>query len=151
VVEIHFGQLTDPDAMRVHFFRIGRFLLGKDAAQRIRDDSSWYSSPQTVSDTPPKDGWTEVLGLLESPWHPLAQGLRLAGLRSPDEVDWDWIESGKVSGKRALMMWSTKTGQALLVDAASGIGPGPNIVAADPNSVPAAVVALLNPLLEEAQ
>jgi hypothetical protein len=46
VVEIQFGQLTDPDAMRQHFFRVGRFLLGRDAAQRIRDDSSWYSSPE---------------------------------------------------------------------------------------------------------
>jgi hypothetical protein len=44
VIEIQFGQLTDPDAMRQHFFRIGRFLLGKDAAQRIRDDCSWYNS-----------------------------------------------------------------------------------------------------------
>jgi ATP-dependent helicase YprA (DUF1998 family) len=42
VVEIQFGQLTDPDAMRQHFFHIGRFLLGKDAAQRIRNDSSWH-------------------------------------------------------------------------------------------------------------
>ena len=32
VVVIQFGQLTDSDAMRQHFFRIGRFLLGKDAA-----------------------------------------------------------------------------------------------------------------------
>ena len=151
VVEIQFGQLTDPDAMRQHFFRIGRFLLGKDAAQRIRDDSTWYTSPQIVSDAPPKDSWTEVLGLLDSSWHPLAQGLRLAGLRSPDEVDWDWIEAGKVSGKRALMMWSTKTGQAVLVDAASGIGPGPNIVTAEPTSTPAAVAVLLTPLLEVAQ
>jgi hypothetical protein len=136
--------------MRLHFFRIGRFLLGKDAAQRIRDDSSWYISPENVSGAPPKDAWTEILGLLDLPWHPLAQGLRLAGLRSPDEVDWDWIEAGTVSGKRALMMWSTKTGVAVLVDAAAGIGPGPNIVTAEPNSKPAAVVALLSPLLEQA-
>jgi hypothetical protein len=151
VVEIQFGQLTDPDAMRQHFFRIGRFLLGKDAAQRIRDDSSWHRSPENVFDAPSKDAWTEVLGLLDSPWHPLAQGLRLAGLRSPDEVDWDWIEAGKVSGKRALMMWSTNTGPAVLVDAASGIGPGSNIVIAEPNSTPGAVVALLSPLLQEAE
>ena len=63
-------------------------------------------------------------------------------------MDWDWIEAGKVSGKRALMMWSTKNGQAVLVDAAAGIGPGPNIVTAEPNSKSAAVVALLSPLLE---
>jgi hypothetical protein len=48
-------------------------------------------------------------------------------------------------------MWSTKTGQAFLVDAASGIGAGPNIVAAEPTSVPAVVVALLTRLLEGAQ
>ena len=52
VVEIQFGQLTDPDAMRRHFFRIGRFLLGKDAAQRIRDDFSWHTAPGAVSDNP---------------------------------------------------------------------------------------------------
>ena len=46
VIEIQFGQLTDPHAMRQHFFRIGRFLLGRDAAQLIRDDSSWYKSPE---------------------------------------------------------------------------------------------------------
>jgi len=49
-----------------------------------------------------------------------------------------------------LMMWSTKTGQAVLVDAASGIGPGLNIVTAEPTSTPAAVAVLLTPLLEEA-
>ena len=109
VVEIQFGQLTDPDAMRQHFFRIGRFLLGKDAAQRFGTIPPGTPAADCLR-CPAKDSWTEVIGLLDSPWHPLAQGLRLAGLRSPDEVDWDWIEAGKVSGKRALMMWSTKTG-----------------------------------------
>jgi hypothetical protein len=151
VVEVQFGQLTDPDAMRQHFFRVGRFLLGKDAAQRIRDDSSWYTSPKTASDAPSKDAWTEILGLLESQWHELAQGLRLANLPSPDEVDWDWIEAGKVSGKRALMMWSIKNGAVVLVDTAAGIAPGPNIVTAEPHSKPAAIVALLSPLLEVGQ
>jgi len=28
VVEIQFGQLTDPDAMRQCFFRIGSFFVG---------------------------------------------------------------------------------------------------------------------------
>jgi hypothetical protein len=66
-------------------------------------------------------------------------------------VDWDWIDAGKVSGKRALMMWSTETGVVVLVDSAAGIGSGPNIVTAEPNSKPAAVVALLSPLLEAGQ
>jgi hypothetical protein len=148
VVEIQYGQLTDPDAMRQHFFRIGRFLLGKEAAQRIRDDSSLYAAPEANSDESSKDSWAEILGLLDSAWHPLAQGLRLGGLPSPEEVDWDWIEAGKVSGKRALMMWSTRNGPVVAVDAASGIATGPNIVMVEPNSTPAAIVALLHPLLE---
>jgi len=148
VIEIPHGHLTDPAAMRQHFFRIGRFLLGKEAAQRIRDDSSWYKSPEHTSDTPPKDLWAETLGLLDAVWHPLAQGLRLTGFRAPDEVDWDWIEGGRVSGKRALMMWSTSNGPIVLVDVAAGITAGPNVVMAEPNSVAPAIAALLRPLLE---
>ena len=72
-------------------------------------------------------------------------------LRSPDEVDWDWIEAGRVSGKRAVMMWSTKNGPVVLVDAAAGISPGPSVVAGETTSVPAAVAALLLPLLEADQ
>ena len=44
VVEIQFGQLTDPEAMRQHVFKIGRFLLGRDAAQRLRSDDCWIGS-----------------------------------------------------------------------------------------------------------
>jgi hypothetical protein len=29
--------------MRQHFFRVGQFLLGKVAAQRVRDDVSWHA------------------------------------------------------------------------------------------------------------
>ena len=151
VIEIQFGQLTDPHAMRQHFFRIGRFLLGKDAAQRIRDDSSWYTSSEKDSAVPPKDLWAEILGLLDAPWHPLAQGLRLTGLRSPDEVDWDWIEAGRVSGKRAVMMWSTTNGPVVLADVAAGIAPGGNVVGAEPNSPAIAIASLLRPLLEAGQ
>ena len=42
VVEIPFGQLTDPAAMGQHFFKIGRFLLGRHEAQRFRTDDSWF-------------------------------------------------------------------------------------------------------------
>jgi hypothetical protein len=44
VVEIPFGQLTDPDAMRQHFFKIGRFLLGRTEAQRLKNDDTWFNS-----------------------------------------------------------------------------------------------------------
>lgn len=42
VIEIQFGQLSDPDAMRGHFFRLGRLLLGREAAQRLRQDGGWF-------------------------------------------------------------------------------------------------------------
>jgi hypothetical protein len=41
VIEIPFGQLSDPDAMRQHFFKIGRFLLGRSEAQRLKNDDTW--------------------------------------------------------------------------------------------------------------
>jgi ATP-dependent helicase YprA (DUF1998 family) len=42
VVEIPFGHLSDPEAMRQHFFKIGRFLLGRNEAQRLKNDSGWF-------------------------------------------------------------------------------------------------------------
>jgi hypothetical protein len=43
VVEITYTQLFDRDAMRQHFFRIGRFLLGKERAQQLRQDTGWFT------------------------------------------------------------------------------------------------------------
>jgi hypothetical protein len=43
VIEIPFGQLTDPGAMGQHFFKIGRFLLGRQEAQRLKSDVTWFS------------------------------------------------------------------------------------------------------------
>jgi hypothetical protein len=110
--------------------------------------SSWYASAETVFAIPQKDQWLEILGLLGVSWHPLAQGLRNADIPVPDEVDWDWVEAGKVSGKRALMMWSTLGGPVVLVDSMAGIVPSPNVVAAEPNSTATAIAAMLRPLLE---
>jgi hypothetical protein len=53
-VEIQFGQLSDRDAMAQHFFRIGRFLLGRDVAQRLRSDYSWFEAPEDVLSSPPR-------------------------------------------------------------------------------------------------
>jgi hypothetical protein len=52
VVEIQYGQLSDRDAMAQHFFRIGRFLLGRDVAQRLRSDYSWFEAPEEASAPP---------------------------------------------------------------------------------------------------
>jgi hypothetical protein len=43
VMEIPFGHLTDRDAMVRHFYRLGRILLGKEAAGRLRDEAEWFS------------------------------------------------------------------------------------------------------------
>jgi penicillin amidase len=37
VVEITHAQLFDRDAMTQHFYRIGRFLVGKESARKIKD------------------------------------------------------------------------------------------------------------------
>jgi hypothetical protein len=42
VVEITYGQLSDRDAMSQHSYRIGRFLLGKEPAKRLRDEIDWF-------------------------------------------------------------------------------------------------------------
>jgi hypothetical protein len=132
--------------MQQHFFKIGRFLLGRDAAQRLKSDRAWFGAPPaSPAPSAGTDAWPEILGLLDSQWHPLAQGLRLAGVRPPDEVDWDWMESGRVSGKRAVMMWNGEAGSTVVVDSASGISPGTRVIAVEPSSTPSAVAALLRP------
>jgi len=89
--------------------------------------------------------------LLGSRWNPLAQALRLTGLRAPDDVDCDLIEAGKVTGKHALMMWSTQNGPVVLVDDAAGFAPRANIVTVEPKSTPAAIIALVRPLPDAGQ
>jgi hypothetical protein len=42
VITIQYGQLTDPQSMRNHFYRLGRILLGKSQAEALREDSSWF-------------------------------------------------------------------------------------------------------------
>lgn len=42
VVEIQFGQLVDRGAMQQHFYKIGRFLLGRNEAQRLKDNQAWF-------------------------------------------------------------------------------------------------------------
>lgn len=149
VIEIQFGQLSDPGAMRQHFFKIGRFLLGREAAQRLKNDDTWFGAPSSEqpSQTASPDIWPEILGLLDTQWHPLAQGLRLAAIRPPDEVDWDLMEDGRVSGKRAVMMWNGDAGTTVLVDQSSGIPSGERVVPVDPKSIPASVAALIRPYI----
>ena len=148
VIEITFGQLTDPGAMRQRFARIGRLLLGREEARRIQQDESWYEAPSEEHASLPSDDWGQLLPLLDPMWQPLVQGLRLANLPPPDEVDWDWLEAGRVTGRRALMMWSTQHGPVFAVDTRSGIAPAPNIVMVTPDASADAVAAALLSRLE---
>jgi hypothetical protein len=43
VIEIPFGHLSDRDAMVRHFYRLGRILLGKEDANKLREDGSWFT------------------------------------------------------------------------------------------------------------
>ena len=42
VVEITYAQLFDRDAMSQHFYRIGRFLVGKESAKRLKEEGGWF-------------------------------------------------------------------------------------------------------------
>lgn len=43
VVEIAASDLTDQAAMRRHFYRLGRYLLGRERAKSVRQDTSWFA------------------------------------------------------------------------------------------------------------
>ena len=43
VIEITYAQLFDREAMAQHFYRIGRFLVGRDTAKKLREDADWFS------------------------------------------------------------------------------------------------------------
>jgi hypothetical protein len=44
VIEIPASELSDRDAMRSHFFRLARLLMGLDDARRVRDEAEWFES-----------------------------------------------------------------------------------------------------------
>jgi ATP-dependent helicase YprA (DUF1998 family) len=42
VFEMPYGHLTDRDAMIRHFYRLGRIMLGRESADRLRTESEWF-------------------------------------------------------------------------------------------------------------
>jgi hypothetical protein len=42
VIELTATQINDAEAMRRCFYRLGQVLLGRESAQKIRDDSGWF-------------------------------------------------------------------------------------------------------------
>lgn len=118
VFEIPFGHLTDREQMRRHFFSIGRLLLERDQARNIRDNPSWFDVPAPAQ----ADEWEEIFSLLDPQWHPLAEGLREAGVPAPTDVHWDIPVNGVVSGERAVMLWDSSSGPLLVVEHGSANG-----------------------------
>jgi hypothetical protein len=46
VIDVRSEELTDLAAMQGHFFRLGRILLGRDPALLVRDNPTWFASPE---------------------------------------------------------------------------------------------------------
>jgi ATP-dependent helicase YprA (DUF1998 family) len=106
VVEIPYGHLSDRQAMRSAFYRIGRFLLGRDDATRIREDMSWFERPSSQ----PVDSWGELASLVPEGWGPLVSALQQAGVPAPTDVDRDIMTGDRVSGRRAILFWDSERG-----------------------------------------
>lgn len=49
VVEIAASDLNDKGAMKRHFFRLARFLIGREEAVRIRDNPGWFDAKETAA------------------------------------------------------------------------------------------------------
>jgi hypothetical protein len=146
VFEIPASELDDRDAMARHFYRLARVLLGKDKARDLRHDASWFDAAMQTTAAPSaaETAWDDVLLLLEQPWHPIARGLRDAGLPPPDEAYWDLMDNGRVTGQQALMVWHCTAGSVALVPEGEEVSlAGGHLVPVTPASPVDAVVAYL--------
>lgn len=146
VFTIQYGQLTDPESMRKHFYRLGRVLLGKTKAEALRDDPSWFEAAlrDHQSEHPPAPeggGWEEIITLLDEQWHALARGLARGGVPAPDEVDWDIMRQGRVTGQRATMAWTQQSLFIALVNGSIEAVVGGEFISVAPESDPAEVTA----------
>ena len=148
VLAIAASHLTDKAQMASHFGRVARFLIGKEKAKEVRNDTSWYVDVRESTQPPPReDLWGEVLELVDDEWRPLLEGLRDEGLDAPDDADWDIPSGGRVSGEKAVVVWLPGgtwvaiAESAVSVDAPRLIKVGPD---ADPVDVARQVSELLN-------
>ena len=126
VIEIAASDLSDRAAMARKFRQLGNLLRGRDAAEGIASDTSWFDAAAAAheSEHPPppsvRDNWEETRGLLdEEADRRLLDAVRLAGLPMPDQVDWDVPNAnGRASGIRAVLAW-TRTSRFIVVVAAA--------------------------------
>ena len=126
VVEITYTELFDREAMRRHFGRLGRILVGKDRAREIREDPEWFNAvappvahaasselaivhvPEGDDSGAPADtasGWGLFADLLGDDWSGLLEALESAGVPVPNDALWDLSRDGRVSGDKALLVW----------------------------------------------
>jgi hypothetical protein len=145
VFEIPASELEDREAMARHFYRLARELLGREKARDLRNDVSWFDAVrQTTTSTAVEHEWEEILTLLEPVWHPLARGIRDAGLPAPADAYWDLMDGGRVTGQQALMVWRQADGTVALVPEGEAVTmTGCHLMAVTPLSPIDEVVAFL--------
>lgn len=156
VLEISASDLFDRGAMAAHFRKLARWLLGKDRAEKVAADDSWYRAP--VEDgaggavgeggpAAPDFGWPDAIDFLSAEWRVLAAALRDAGLPAPAEVDDDITYGGMTTGQQAILSWRRPDGRRVLLGRSATASDDP-LVCAAPGDAPAAVATLLLKHLE---
>lgn len=108
VIAIPVSDLTDRGAMAGYLGRLARLLIGKEAATRLKEDTSWFdlvSASAGGGVAAEGDEWESLLELVEEQWRPLLEGLRAQGVPAPDDADWDVPIGGRVSGEKAVVVW----------------------------------------------
>jgi ATP-dependent helicase YprA (DUF1998 family) len=75
VIEIPYGNLSDRQAMIRYFFRLGRFLLDREQATRVRDNAEWFELRTTAISyeneaNPPSSNLDEVSTLYLNVYFP---------------------------------------------------------------------------------
>jgi hypothetical protein len=114
VIEIAASDLVDRAAMARKFRQLGNLLRGRDAAEALATNTSWFDAATAAhqSEHPPAplvgDDWDETRSMLDDQAHRvLLDAVRAAGLPMPDQVDWDVPNAaGRASGDRAVLAWT---------------------------------------------
>jgi len=148
VIEIAVSDLVDRAAMARKFRQLGNLLRGRDAAEVLASNTSWFDAATAAhqSEHPPAplvvDDWDETRSLLDDEAHQaLLDAVRTGGLPMPDQVDWDVPNAaGRASGARAVLAWTRGSPfVAVVVEKLGFDAPGRVIVHAE---IDATVVAL---------
>jgi len=148
VIAIPASELTDRTAMAAYFARLARYLIGKDAATKVKDDTSWFmSTHQQAEAQGVTEGWPSILELVDGQWRPLLEGLQSAGAPAPDDVDWEIPIGGRVTEARAIVVWNPD-GKFIALAAAPVDGAAGSIRVVAPDADAQEVSAWLKSVLE---